>query len=742
MTVTSGVIPRALRALGARDPARQRLQKTLSVTTGILLSVLWGYGVIHFLHADSALLSMSLFLSLMSGLFVKDTTAPARALTTGLLVPTVVLVPLLATALHTQRAILLGVFILISGLAVWVRRFGPRATAVGTLAFFTYFFTLFMHPRPEDLPAFCLIAAGAAGAQLVMKVIMWLGRHPQRDLAVLLRELRVAAAAALESAASPAHEHALAVRLERVDTIWRAVTDWQNNFSTDAFTNWDADTLALRVLDACVHTEEACRQLASEHGTGTGDLTTPLDHVFATLDERTPARRSEQALRWAHSVVDDVDDREPSNDPHANLRDYRLAECVLAHAQLEEVELHARSSPGRESGTTPGSSTEDPTEESSPPQAATPPRSRRALPHLRWTPWRDWRPTTRLAIQAMTATALASVVGEAISASRWYWAVLTAFVVFLSTTTRSGILTRAYRRILGTVLGLACGIALTFLAHDVSGLLLVICLLCAMGMIYFAPLNYMYAAFFITTLLVALYDLLGVLHGHLLVVRLEETIAGAICGVLCAYLLLSTTSRPELLATIDSYVDAVDELLQEGAELAGSATGSSTLLGRVHLLESAQAEVDQTISAMSTALLIVGHERVDSARSLMTYASRSSVRFAQVIMSSDNDPARIAGLDRHLDLIREAVEGARGAVAMARRQIDHPTRATEQATTSTPTTSSSDEQKEEPSPNVGDPTVRAALIALARFTWLMHQLSDVLEPSEDRRFARARVHAL
>lgn len=755
-----GVISRTLHALGARDPARERLRKVLSVTTGIGLSVLWGYGVIHVLHADNGLLAMSMFLSLMSGLFVKDSTAPARILTTGLLIPTLVLVPLLATALHSQRYILLAVFVLISGTAVWARRFGARATAVGTLAFFAYFFTLFMHPTPKELPAFCLIAAGAAGTQFLMKLIMWLGRHPERELGVLLRELRVATAAALDSASSPAHERALANRLERVDTMWRAVTDWQKSFRTETFTNWDADTLALCVMDACVHTEEACRQLAlchsdghasfgldgshrgqhPAHGTGAGERSEAIGHVQAALDERTSGPRLDQARRWARSVIHEVDTQDRSPAGPGDLRDFRLAECVLAHARLKEMELRPRHRSRGDSGSnatpTPAST---PVEGSSSP--ATTLRTARHLTLPRWTPWRKWTPTSRLAIQAMTATAIASVVGEAISASRWYWAVLTAFVVFLSTTTRGGILTRAYRRLLGTILGLLAGVVLTYLAHGVDGVLLAICLLSIMGMIYFAPLNYAYAAFFITTMLVALYDVLGVLHGHLLEVRLEETIAGCICGVLCAYLLLSTTSRPEVVAKVDAYVDAVDALLQDGAEFSASPGGSSALLGRVHAVEACQAEIDQTISAMSTAFLIIGHERVDSARSLMVYSSRSSVRFAQVLMSAATDPAGAAGLARHHDLIRDAVSGARESAALARQQIDHPT-AAGHASTSTTTTTTSTPPAEGPSPNVGDPTVRAALIALARFTWVMHRLTEVLEPSEDRRFARARAHVL
>src|SRR5699024_10261833 len=116
-------------------------------------------------------------------------------------------------------------------------------------------------------------------------------------------------------------------------------------------------------------------------------------------------------------------------------------------------------------------------------------------------------------------------------------------------------------------LGLAVGIGATYAAHDVKIILLAICVLAVMGMIYFGPLNYVYQSFFITVLLVSLYAVLGVLDGHLLEVRLEETLAGAIVGVLCAYLLLSANSRPALVEKVDAYFSAVDALLREGADL-------------------------------------------------------------------------------------------------------------------------------------------------------------------------------
>ena len=64
-----------------------------------------------------------------------------------------------------------------------------------------------------------------------------------------------------------------------------------------------------------------------------------------------------------------------------------------------------------------------------PPSPTTRPSSRLAL-------------TTRQAVQVGVATSLAIVGGELISPSRWYWAVIAAFVVFAGTSSRGDVLTR------------------------------------------------------------------------------------------------------------------------------------------------------------------------------------------------------------------------------------------------------------------------------------------------------------
>ena len=724
-----GVIARTLHALEARDPARERLRKMISVVAGILGSLLWGYAVVHFLHVETGMLTISVFLSMMSGLFVKDSTARARVVSTALLVPTAVAVPLVAVSLSSQRVLQLAVFVLISGVAVWVRRFGPRATTIGTLSFFACFFTLLMRPTMAELPAFCLIAAGAVASQLVVQLILWARRHPERELGVLLGELRVASAAAIEAATSPARPHALQARLARVDSMWRAITAWQQSFRTANYTGWDHEKLAVHVLDACVNTDEACLELSEDtdaHHRDSADRRHAIAQALVALDDHVSRAQLDQATSWAEGVVGD--ESRTADAPST----YRLAECVLAHAHLRTVELHRRP-PARllagqaTSAVTPSTVPDHPAPGT--PRAGSSDGRRR----IRWTPWRQWAPTSRLAIQAMTATAIASAVGEAISASRWYWAVLTAFLVFFSTTTRSGILTRAYRRIIGTVLGLAVGIAVTYLAHDVKVVLLAICLLCVMGMIYFGPLNYMYLSFFVTVLLISLYAVLGVLDGHLMEVRLEETVAGAGIGVLCAYLLLSATSRPALVQKIDAYFDAVDTLMAEASDLVAAPDRDTAMLDRVHAVEAAQADVDQTISAMSTAFLIAGRDRVDSAISLMYRSSRSSVRLAQIVMLGAAHPDTAEGLAREHDVVQDAVAAARDAADRARRRIERPTEPA--ADRDEPTAQSTAGR----SSNGGDATVAAALVALDRFTWVMGRLCDVLAPSDQRARGRART---
>src|SRR5699024_9139238 len=127
---------------------------------------------------------------------------------------------------------------------------------------------------------------------------------------------------------------------------------------------------------------------------------------------------------------------------------------------------------------------------------------------------------TRTAIQVTAATAAAIVAGQLVSPSRWYWAVITAFVVFISTRSRGELLVRAWQRTAGTLFGVVCGI---LVASQITGSVpaeLAVILMCLFLGFYFAGFSYAVMTFFITTLLGALYGMLGKFNAGVLDLRL------------------------------------------------------------------------------------------------------------------------------------------------------------------------------------------------------------------------------
>ncbi|MEU0603525.1 FUSC family protein [Streptomyces sp. NPDC006393] len=178
------------------------------------------------------------------------------------------------------------------------------------------------------------------------------------------------------------------------------------------------------------------------------------------------------------------------------------------------------------------------------------------------------RPTTRAAVQVALGSALAIVGGEFLSSQRWYWAVLTCWIVFINTSSTGEILVKGYRRLLGTVLGVVAGIVLAGLVGPHTWTALALVLLFVFAMFYTAPLSYTLMSFFVTAALGLLYTLLHTYSLAVLVLRIEETALGAACGIIAAAVVLPVrTDRRtnELLVTVlerlaDVTEAAVDQL--------------------------------------------------------------------------------------------------------------------------------------------------------------------------------------
>jgi len=699
----TSVPTRLAHLLAARDPGRARLLSAGAVSAGVLCSALLARGVVDRLHADAALLAVGVFLSVQAGNVVKDRTPRARAVTALLLIPTVVTAIAVAALLSSSRPALLAVFVAVTGVATWVRRFGPRATAIGMLAFLGYFFTVFVRPTGADLPAYCLVAVAAVTTQAAARALLRL-EHPRRRLAVLLAQLRVASAAALRAATRPARSRTLRARLARVDAVGSAITSWQEDYPTAASVTCDEQTLARLVLDARVSTEVTCDELArvvaAGPGTEEGAAATSLAHLSAVLDPHASQARIDEAATWA---VDMLASR--ARPAAGAVADRLVARTTLAHVRVREIE------PTRGARVAPrGGSTR---------AAPTPPTTAQGGGRPRWTPWRQWAPTSRLAVQAMIAASAAAVVGEAVSATRWYWAVTSAFLIFAGTTTRGGVLTRAYRRVAGTAAGIVVGIGAVLLADQHTSILVAISVVAVFGMLYLGPVNYVYSSFFMTIVVVAIYAMLGVLHHRVLELRLEETVAGAVIGVVCAYLILSANSHPALMAKVDTYFRALDRLLEAAERPFRGRGGTDEILAAVHGLEAARDDVDQTVSAMSAAL--VGRRAPDvSAVHLMYVATRSGALFAEsAITRGTHEPGRPR--DGDLD-VQDAVAVVREAADAARSELVHGREPTDPV-------EPDDASRLQRLPSYPGSPATPALLALARIDWALRRLARIRDRS-------------
>ncbi|EFG78246.1 hypothetical protein HMPREF0591_1848, partial [Mycobacterium parascrofulaceum ATCC BAA-614] len=186
------------------------------------------------------------------------------------------------------------------------------------------------------------------------------------------------------------------------------------------------------------------------------------------------------------------------------------------------------------------------------------------------------RPTTRQAIQVAVAASLAIVTGELVSPARWYWAVIAAFVIFAGTNSWGETLTKGWQRLLGTLLGVPCGVVVaTLLAGDKTAALagIFVCLFCAF---YFMTVTYSLMTFWITTMLALLYGLLGQLSFGVLMLRIEETALGAVIGATVAIVVLPTHTRAAIRDDTRTFLASLSGLIDSStATMFGAGQGVS-----------------------------------------------------------------------------------------------------------------------------------------------------------------------
>lgn len=501
---------------------------------------------------------------------------PRRQKITMALVPLPAALTITAGALLAPHKIVADVmFVVIMFIAVYVRRFGPRGTALGMVSFMGYFFALYLGAKPAELP--WLIGAVLVGAMCSFAVSAYvLPDRPERVLRHTMRSLRARMAIVVDTTAEALeagrlderrrrrlrartmrlNETALMVADQIEDKIGPAAL-WPG-LSGEQLAQWlfDAELTVERVATAGARAAAVASDIPA---TTRADLVEALTSLVTAI--RLP--RSGGLQHTAQLASRLVDQLPTTVDDPGRTAVRRLALAIIA-TTTAAAEVRALV----ESAQSAGSASAD-----TPPPAAGEPDG-------------GLRPTTRQAIQVAVAASLAIVVGQSVSPARWYWAVIAAFVVFAGTKTWGETLTKGWQRLLGTLLGVPCGVLVATLVSGnkpVSVVLIFVCLFCSF---YLWQVSYSLTMFWITTMLALLYGLLGEFSFDVLLLRIEETAIGAVIGVACAILVLPNNTQAAVRNDSHAFWTALSELIEVsvtrmfGTGAAGNPTDTARRLDR------------------------------------------------------------------------------------------------------------------------------------------------------------------
>lgn len=572
--------------VAASDPGLLRLAAGLRTVAAISLTL----AVLSLLGADVQHLVAGAIAAMVATFAIREKQRPRQAVTLALGLA-VALASVSVAALFATRQVAGDVFfVVLIFCAVYGRRFGDRGTTLGLVGFQVYFLALFVGVTTENLAGFC----GVIALAFVCSAVARFALVPQTPAGILerLRQAFRARLAQLIDAqlelldAGPdevdrALEHAREGTARLHETAMMIQGRLEEGTSDEAV----ARLVQRRIADAEITAERLGLMLLTARGTERADTLTlhlpgaPLPeggHLPVRDDALDTLRRDLTALRL---LV-----RQPAADGAATagvrnrLLGYRDEENLpqaspdvqdvfrgLGEAARAVLGLRiALDGPQDESGDsleTARSREELDAEDVAIAAEEEDQQEDQDEKGLR-------RPTTRAAVQVAVGSSLAMAGGELLSAHRWYWAVLTCWIVFLNTASTGEIVVKGYRRLLGTVLGVVAGILLAGIVGHHTGTAFAVVLLCVFATFYTAPLSYTLMSFFVTAALGVLYTLLHTYSLSVLVLRIEETALGAVCGVVAAALVLPVrTDRRtnELLTTVldrltDVTSDAVDQL--------------------------------------------------------------------------------------------------------------------------------------------------------------------------------------
>ncbi|MFD9958140.1 FUSC family protein [Amycolatopsis sp. NPDC058986] len=525
----------------ASDPGLVRLRVGLSAVLGIVIAILALLPV----HLPLTIMLVGAISAMTTAFTVNDTTPGAQAVTLGLAWVTgaaTVTIASLGATLPPLNSVLIVVLIFF---AVYAQRFGPRGIALGSVGFFLFFFAMFLQTHIKQVPEVLLaLTVGIAANALVRFVI--LRRNADAELLRVRRAFRARLATVirgceaylavdgndrtrkqLRTAYNRLHECVLLIEDSAPDVVGEEVAGRlrRRAIEVELAVQW----LVITVQRTC------SKDLAEETR---DDLIARLAR-FRALMERDPRELPliSQTGEYSRMLVEGsrIDERaKPGDGVRRAIAELALADDRAQRAAEREATLD---------------SPYDPDEAEEP------------------TPAFAYDNRTRSAIQAVIGGGLAVLGGELVSHQRWYWAVLTVFVVFIGTSSSGATFVKGARRVGGTLIGIFGGMLLALLVGGNLPATLTLIMVCVFGMVYTSRVSQVVMSFFITCMLGLLYSLLGTFSLEVLWIRVAETAVGATAGILAALVILPVRTRSVMLDDIGTVLDDLHEFLEKTEKL-------------------------------------------------------------------------------------------------------------------------------------------------------------------------------
>ena len=541
---------RVRRVLVTTDPDRSRLRlASTTIVTLVVVAVALFLGAAATGQAVTAVIP-GVILAMIASMAVREVKPGPRALTILLLVPASLASISLAALLAQWPFIVDAVFVAVAVGSVYLRALGPRGTALGMLAFMSYFLAVFVRITPQELPVVAAAQIVASGLTILLRLLL-APRRGGRDLQRMLAALGYRARRVIDALAEGVEEGGFDERLRRTvrsrlaasSSTASSVEDVLESAEKPVLGGIGNDELGVRVLDFQLTLErlvEAVQQLLDGPAPTTAeraDLTSGLGRFADAVDGPVRIQRAGTAPAT------------PTVAAGASARLARIDRILsFGIAAWQGVAWRGRDAPAarpatpqaRRDGRRPASRGDVKDD-----AAETPGIAQRV---------RDMR---RQAVQVGLAAALAIAAGTAISSTRWFWAVIAAFVVYVGTSTRGEILTKGWLRVVGTLGGVVVGVVVAALVGGNTALALALIVVCLFAGVYLVSVSSAFMIFFITTMLALLYGLLGEFSVGLLLTRLAETAAGAVIGVGVAYVVLPTSTRDVARERMRDYLEAL-----------------------------------------------------------------------------------------------------------------------------------------------------------------------------------------